>query len=132
MANITEYEISEHLIKGSLDLGSLHLVWDFSDIIKQKKREEKIRTGGQLANGRFIIPSLGIYWNRDMEKMKHFLGWLFVFCPYGGHCPPEHPFRKNDVVGTPGTNRADFHPGGSGAGWNPPKDWKEYVGGGGC
>ncbi len=26
--------------------------------------------------------------------LKHFLGWLFGFCPYGGDCPPDRPFKR--------------------------------------
>lgn len=31
-----------------------------------------------------------------MNKIKHFLGWLFRFCPYGGTCAPKNPFEKDD------------------------------------
>ena len=31
-----------------------------------------------------------------MKYIKHFLGWLFRYCPYGKGCPPEHPFRLKD------------------------------------
>lgn len=30
------------------------------------------------------------------EHIKHFLGWLFRYCPYGGHCPPKFPFKKEE------------------------------------
>lgn len=26
-------------------------------------------------------------------QIKHFLGWLFGYCPYGKGCPPEKPFK---------------------------------------
>lgn len=32
---------------------------------------------------------------KKINVFKHFLGWLFRYCPYGGTCPPEHPFRKS-------------------------------------
>ena len=36
------------------------------------------------------------------QRLKHFLGWLFRYCPYGGSCPPEHPFKKDVHVGSGG------------------------------
>lgn len=35
------------------------------------------------------------YFKNNMKRIKHFLGWLFRYCPYGGHCAPEHPFKVN-------------------------------------
>lgn len=31
-----------------------------------------------------------------MNKVRHFLGWLFRYCPYGGSCPPKHPFKMEE------------------------------------
>lgn len=33
---------------------------------------------------------------RQYKRMKHFLGWLFRYCPYGHGCPPKYPFKKDD------------------------------------
>lgn len=30
------------------------------------------------------------------KTIKHFMGWLFGYCPYGHGCPPKHPFKKDD------------------------------------
>jgi hypothetical protein len=37
----------------------------------------------------------------NMKTLKHFLGWLFGYCPYGGTCTPKRPFKKNaNVMGS--------------------------------
>ena len=32
---------------------------------------------------------------KKFNRVKHFLGWLFRYCPYGGTCPPHHPFKQS-------------------------------------
>lgn len=30
-----------------------------------------------------------------MKKLKHFMGWLFNYCPHGNKCTPKKPFTIN-------------------------------------
>lgn len=34
-----------------------------------------------------------------IKTIKHFFGWLFGYCPYGGDCPPKGPFTRNSAGG---------------------------------
>lgn len=36
---------------------------------------------------------------QETMKIKHFLGWIFRYCPYGGKCPPRYPFNNNEGGG---------------------------------
>ncbi len=38
--------------------------------------------------------------------LKHFFGWLFGYCPYGGTCAPEQPFVKRSHGGKGGSATA--------------------------
>jgi hypothetical protein len=33
-----------------------------------------------------------------MKRIRHFMGWLFGYCPYGHDCPPKHPFKLEDDI----------------------------------
>lgn len=63
-----------------------------------------------------------------MKRIKHFLGWLLGYCPYGDTCPPKHPFKKQE--------HGFFPHGGSGAGSGQimmsQEDYNKMIGGGGC
>lgn len=38
-------------------------------------------------------PLLKILKKPIKTKIKHFLGWLFNYCPYGNGCAPKNPIK---------------------------------------
>lgn len=60
-----------------------------------------------------------------MKKIKHFLGWLFRYCPYGHGCPPKHPFLdlvENEHEGIKMYSHTQLNK----------EDIRSNLGGGGC